>query len=202
MHLHLGSLIQTLESAALQLVTEDFHSAASCAESAGQAQTWTAGLSQAHCHNSKRCHQYPILPLAEDGLEQREYPAVIVGFLERCGCGGVAVRNSAQREPHRRPGHTARLPHDHSESCHVQNRHLEAPCHRLRWLRLPRDLFSRLSRAFFALAHIHSSARILGNNVIRIVGQRGPRREIGIKSLPMQCAHGCCPSHLVRNWLH
>ena len=136
MHLHLGSLIQTLESAALQLATEDFHSVASCAESAGQAQTWTAGLSQAHCRNSKRCHQCPILPLAEDVLEPRDYHAVIVGSLERCGCGGVVVLNSTQRERHRRAGHTAHLPRvssDHSESCHVPSRHLGAPCHRLRW---------------------------------------------------------------------
>ena len=94
------------------------------------------GLSQAHCSNSKRCHQCPILPLAENGLELRDYHAVIVGSLERCGCGGVVVLNSTQRERHRRPGHTAHLPRvssDHSESCHVPSRHLGAPCHRLRW---------------------------------------------------------------------
>jgi hypothetical protein len=58
-----------------------------------------------------------------------------LGSLERCGCGEAVVQNSAQRARHRRPGHTARLPRvssGHLESCHVQSRHLGAPCHRLR----------------------------------------------------------------------
>jgi hypothetical protein len=89
-HRH-DTLIRILVSGALQRATEDFHSVASFAKSAGQAPTWMADSNPVHFHSSARCHRYQILLIVEDSPRQSECSAASVTSPERCDCAEVAV---------------------------------------------------------------------------------------------------------------
>jgi hypothetical protein len=156
-----GTQIQILENESSQLATEDSHSVASFAKSADQVQTWMAGSNLVHFHSSVRCCRCQILPFVEDGSRQDDYSAVFSIYPERYDCARVVGRIQVPHERRRRPGRKACSPRgssDHLANYHVQTRRLEVPCHWWTWRlqRLPQDPFSRLSRAFSALAHTHN----------------------------------------------